>query len=71
MPWGAIRLGGLVMPMWRELAEMAYLWTVPHSVDGAALEQAVGPLLATPSAEALRETLLGLGFGAGPAASGA
>jgi nucleoside-diphosphate-sugar epimerase len=71
MPWGVIRLGGLVVPMWRELAEMAYLWTVPHSVDGAALERAVGPLPATPLAEALRETLLGLGFGAGPGASGA
>jgi len=64
MPWGMIRLGGLIVPMWRELAEMAYLWTVPHAVDGTALERAVGPLPATPLAEALRETLRGLAFGA-------
>jgi nucleoside-diphosphate-sugar epimerase len=69
MPWGIIRIGGLVVPMWRQLAEMAYLWKVPHTVDGAVLEQSVGPLPATPLGEALRETLLGLGFGTGSGVS--
>jgi nucleoside-diphosphate-sugar epimerase len=63
MPWGVIRVGGLVVPMWRELAEMAYLWQVPHALDGAALERAVGPLPATPLAQSLRAALLALGFG--------
>ena len=48
--------------MWRELAEMAYLWSVPHEVDGTALERAVGPLPVTPLDEALVETLRQLGY---------
>ena len=63
MPWGVIRLGGLVVPMWRELAEMAYLWRVPHALDGRALQEAVGPLASTALPAALRATLLGLGYG--------
>ncbi len=30
LPWLLMRLGGVVMPMWRELAEMSYLWQRPH-----------------------------------------
>ena len=63
LPWGVIRLGGLVVPMWRELAEMAYLWQVPHALDGRALEAAVGPIPGTALSDALRETLNGPGFG--------
>lgn len=62
LPWSLMRLGGLVVPMWRELAEMAYLWSVPHEVDGTALERAVGPLPVTPLDEALVETLRQLGY---------
>jgi nucleoside-diphosphate-sugar epimerase len=68
MPWGVIRAIGLVHPMMRELARMSYLWRVPHALDGGALERAVGPLPATPPAEALRAALGDLGFGAGGAA---
>jgi nucleoside-diphosphate-sugar epimerase len=64
MPWGVIRLGGLVVPMWREIAEMAYLWRVPHALDGAALAAAVGALPATPIDDALRAALLDIGLGA-------
>jgi hypothetical protein len=52
-----IRAGGLLVPMWRELAAMSYLWRVPHALDGSALQAAVGPLPATPLQEALRRTL--------------
>lgn len=62
MPWGLMRLGGVFVPMWRELVEMAYLWSVPHEVDGTALEQAVGKLPATPLDEALIGTLHQLGY---------
>lgn len=62
LPWGLMRLGGLVVPMWRELAEMAYLWNVPHEVDGAALARAVGPLPVTQLDEALVDTLRQLGY---------
>jgi len=61
MPWGLIRAGGLVWPMWRELARMSYLWRVPHALDGSALAVAVGPLPATPVQAALRQSLLDLG----------
>ena len=67
MPWGLIRLGGLVVPMWRELARMSYLWRVPHALDGSALAAAVGALPATPIVPALRQSLVDLGLIATPA----
>jgi nucleoside-diphosphate-sugar epimerase len=68
MPWTVIRVGGLLVPMWRELAEMAYLWSVPHALAGQALERAVGPRATTPLSVALRASLLDLGFGDQPQA---
>jgi len=62
MPWPIIRAGGLVVPMWRELAEMAYLWRVPHALDGTALCAAIGEPTRTPLDAALSATLAGLGF---------
>ena len=57
-PWPVLRLGGLVWPMWRELVEMAYLWRVPHALEGDV------PLTpSTPLELALRDTLVALGFG--------
>ncbi len=69
MPWAVLKLGGLVVPMWREIAEMSYLWQVPHALDGSALARAVGPLPATPIDVAMRDTLLALGYGSTAAAS--
>lgn len=63
LPWALFKLGGLVVPMLREVSEMSYLWRVPHALDGTALQRAVGPLPATPIAAALRDALLALGFG--------
>lgn len=57
MPWPLIRLGGLVVPMWRELAEMQYLWQVPHALDGSLMRRVLGPLPATALDEALAATL--------------
>lgn len=61
MPWAVIRLGGLVLPMWRALAEMSYLWRVPHALSGAALAQRVGVLPSTPLHDALQRSLIELG----------
>ena len=66
MPWGLIRAGGLVYPLWRELARLRYLWQVPHALDGDAMRQAVGPLPSTPVVQALRAALSDLGLGATP-----
>jgi hypothetical protein len=63
-----MKLGGLLVPMLREIAEMSYLWRVPHALDGAALQRAVGPLPSTPLDAAVREALLALGLGARHAA---
>jgi nucleoside-diphosphate-sugar epimerase len=61
LPWGLIRAGGLVVPMWRELAEMSYLWRVPHALDGRALAAVTGPLPATPIDSALATSLAAIG----------
>lgn len=34
LPWRLIATVGWVWPAWRELAEMAYLWEVPHALTG-------------------------------------
>lgn len=66
MPWGVIRLGGLVVPMWRELAEMAYLWHEAHRLDGRRLASVVGPLPTTPLAQAVDAALDALDIAALP-----
>lgn len=64
MPWALIRAIGVVMPMWRELARMAYLWRVPHALEGRRPKALAGDAGgATPLPVALRESLLALGFG--------
>jgi nucleoside-diphosphate-sugar epimerase len=61
IPWRLIRLAGLVVPSWFELAQMAYLWTVPHALVGRRLAALPGPpLVATPLAAALRDALVAL-----------
>jgi nucleoside-diphosphate-sugar epimerase len=60
LPWGLLRAGGLVVPMWRELAEMRYLWDVPHRLSGDRLASLLRPIPATPLEHALEETLTNL-----------
>ena len=69
LPWPLLRVGGWVVPMWRALAEMEYLWRVPHALDGTALQSLIGPLPATPLDAALRATLQQLGHGAAGSAT--
>jgi nucleoside-diphosphate-sugar epimerase len=69
MPWALMRAGALFVPMWREVLDMAYLWRVPHALDGSALAAAVGELPATPIDVALQSALLDLGFGAAETAT--
>ena len=71
LPWRLIRLGGLVKPMWRELAEMAYLWQRPHALSGTLLLQRVGALPGTPLALALQRSLVEMGLAASPRAAAA
>ncbi len=71
MPWAVVRAGGLVMPLWRELALMSYLWRVAHALDGRKLAARCPGLATTPIDAALASSLRGLGFGARPAPRGA
>ena len=57
MPWGLIRTLGLVVPMYRELAEMAYLWDTPHALDDRALKRLLGDVPQTPLATVLQNCL--------------
>ncbi len=59
LPWSLIRVVGLVKPMWRELAEMSYLWQRPHHV---LTDAAHVPLLAatTPFDDALSASIAAL-----------
>lgn len=63
VPWALIRAGGLVVPKWRAVAEMAYLWERPHALDGRRLQARLGTVPSTPLQAALRQSLLDLGLG--------
>jgi nucleoside-diphosphate-sugar epimerase len=63
MPWALLRVGGLVVPMWREIAAMRYLWDVPHALDGTVLAEVVGDVPHTPLDVALEAALRALGHG--------
>ena len=69
MPWPLIRAGGVVVPLWRELARMSYLWRVPHALDGARLAARCPTLLSTPLRAAVAEALVALGVAASAARS--
>jgi nucleoside-diphosphate-sugar epimerase len=60
MPWALIRVIGVVVPMWRELARMSYLWRVAHALDGRKLAARCPGLEATPIGVALRDSLVAL-----------
>lgn len=59
LPWPIIRAMGLLHPMSREIAEMAYLWSTPHRIDGTALVQIIGEAPQTPINNAVEHALTG------------
>lgn len=61
LPWPLLRAGGLFVPMWAELAEMRYLWSKSHRLNGARLAAAIGTPRHTPLVTALAEALRALG----------
>jgi nucleoside-diphosphate-sugar epimerase len=68
VPWRMIRLAAPFVPMWREIAEIAYLWHVPHRLDGGKLEMAIGTVPFTGFDRAVRDSLDALGIDTRPAA---
>lgn len=57
MPWPLVRMAGLVVPTMREIAEMSYLWSTPHAIDGTKLSGVLPDLAATPLDAALADAL--------------
>ncbi len=66
LPWRLIRTLGWVWPAWRELAEMAYLWEVPHALAGQWPAALTVPA-STPLDTALQQALSALPQRAGAA----
>lgn len=52
-----LRIGGLVVPLLRELSHVAYQWDRPWVVDGSAYERTFGSLPITPLPEAVATTV--------------
>jgi nucleoside-diphosphate-sugar epimerase len=63
MPWPLVRIAGVAVPLWRELARMSYLWRVPHALDGSRLAARCPELRSTALDDAMRASLAALGFG--------
>ncbi len=61
MPWWALRAGGLFVPMWREIAEMNYLWQAPHRLVSERLAAVIGEVPHTPLDVAARQALCDIG----------
>ncbi|MEO5687949.1 MAG: NAD-dependent epimerase/dehydratase family protein [Burkholderiaceae bacterium] len=60
-PWPLFRVMALVLPLWREILDMRYLWETPHRLDGRALANWLPSFRATPLPLALRASLDELG----------
>jgi len=63
MTWWFVRTFGRILAMGRELAEIAYLWELPHRIAGDKLRAAIGEVPHTPLDQAVANALKALGFG--------
>jgi nucleoside-diphosphate-sugar epimerase len=61
MTWWLIHALRPVVPLCRELSEIAYLWNEPHRIDGAKLGAAIGAIPHTPLDLAVARALEDLG----------
>lgn len=57
MTWWLIHALRPIVPLCRELSEMAYLWNEPHRIDGSKLEAAIGDVPHTPLDDAVVRAL--------------
>jgi nucleoside-diphosphate-sugar epimerase len=60
VPWKLMRLLSAFVPLFRELAEMRYLWTTPARMGNEHLKVVLGDEPHTPLNVAVRNTLIGL-----------
>jgi nucleoside-diphosphate-sugar epimerase len=57
MSWWMIKTFGQMFAIGRELAELEYLWRVPHRISGDKLKAAIGKVPHTPLSDAVAATL--------------
>jgi len=62
MSWWTLKTIGRLMALGRELAELEYLWKVPHRIDGTKLKATIGDVPQTPFHKAIAMSLRELGF---------
>ena len=62
MPWMMLRMLAPIMPTFRDLRDMSYLWNVPHRIDGTALHETIGEIPHTPIDLAFAKSLVELGY---------
>jgi nucleoside-diphosphate-sugar epimerase len=62
MSWWMLKTIGQLTAMGRELAELAYLWRVPHRISGEKLKVAIGEIPHTPLQPAITASLKVLGY---------
>lgn len=60
VPWWALRAGSPFVPMWREIAEMAYLQFQPHRLVSDRREGVIGTIPHTPLDQAVAQALADL-----------
>lgn len=60
-PWAVAHLLSPIVPLFRELVEVRYLWRTPMHMGNRRLVAVLGEEPRTPLAEAVRETLAGMG----------
>jgi nucleoside-diphosphate-sugar epimerase len=65
LPWRLMRLMSPLVPLFREIVEMRYLWNTPVRMGNKRLRAVLGAEPHTPLDAAIRTTLLGLGCLAG------
>jgi nucleoside-diphosphate-sugar epimerase len=63
MTWWFVRTFGRILALGRELAEIAYLWEVPHRIDGDRLRAAIGEVPHTPLDQAIAHAVDALAVG--------
>ncbi|HLP66263.1 MAG TPA: hypothetical protein VK181_01960, partial [Rhizobium sp.] len=61
LPWFFVRLASPFVPLFREIAEMRYLWQVPLRMSNRRLVEVLGAEPHTPLDRAVAETLASLG----------
>jgi nucleoside-diphosphate-sugar epimerase len=62
VPWRLLKMMGVVVPVFRELTDISYLWSTPHAIDGARLAEIIGDIPRTPLGQAIVASLAALGL---------